>query len=398
MSTDTSTRPSTPSWRIIAEREISTKVRSRSFQVGLAIMLVGVIGLIVAFSLLGDRASDDTVAVVDATATSAVESASVLADSADEGSTITAEQFDDVAAAEQAVRDGDVDAALLPDGSGALEIVGNDSVGSRLSQYLTVAASTNALAENAASEGIDLAQLQAGSTVGERLLSPDADRTGERQVAGTVFVILFYITAVTFGMQIAQSVVQEKESRVVEILAAAIPVRALLWGKVVGNSLLAMAQIAAVVAVAVAGLALTGQTGLLELIAPAAGWGVVFFTLGFVGLSGLWAVAGSLASRTEDLQSTTAPGQMLLFVPYLLAIVGGAGVKTVVSMLPIASAMVMPVRLAETSVPAWQLAAAVVVNLVAIALLVRIAARIYERTLMQTDRKISYKEAFSLSE
>lgn len=399
MSTTTSTGTSTPAWRIVAGREISTTLRAKSFRYSLLAMVVATLGAIIAFSILGGRPSDDTVAVVDDTAAAAVEGASQLADSAQEGSTVTAERFDDVAAAEQAVEDGDVDAALLPTGTDdALEVVGNSSVDTSLSQNLTVAATGATLQANAEAQGVSLEDLQAGTEVDERLLDPDADRSGERQVAGIVFVILFYITAITFGMTIAQSVVQEKESRVVEILAAAIPVRALLWGKVVGNTVLAMGQIIVVVVVSVIGLAVTGQTGLLELIAPAAGWGVVFFSLGFIALAGLWAVAGSLASRTEDLQSTTAPGQIVLFVPYILAVSGGVAVKTVVSMVPIASAMVMPVRLAEGGVPGWQLAVAVVGNLVAIVLLVRLAARVYERTLMRTERKISYKEALSLTE
>ena len=87
---------------------------------------------------------------------------------------------------------------------------------------------------------------------------------------------------------------------------------------------------------------------------------VVFFALGFVALAGLWAVAGSLASRQEDLQSTTMPGQVLLFAPYIIAFSAGAGVKTVVSMLPIMSAMLMPSRMAEGGVPVWQIAVAVV--------------------------------------
>jgi len=394
----TSTPAPTPAWRIVAEREIRTKLRARSFQFGLAGMAVAIIAVIVLFSVLGGRPSEDTVAVIDSPGVSAVEAASVAADNAQEGSVVTAKRYESVKTAEQAVRDGDVDAALLPAGSAGYEIIGENSVGSSLAQHLSAATATAVLVANADSQGVDLNDLRAGTQVGERLLDPDAANADQRRAAGFVFVILFYITAITFGMTIAQSVVQEKESRVVEILAAAISVRALLWGKVVGTSLLALGQVAALVAVGVIGLAASGMTELLSLVAPAAGWGVVFFALGFVALAGMWAVAGSLASRTEDLQSTTMPGQVLLFVPYLLAVTGGEAVKTVVSMVPIGSAMMMPVRLAEGSVPAWQLAVAVVGNLIAIVVLVRIAAHIYERTLMRTERKISYKEAFTLAD
>lgn len=396
-STSTGTPPATSPWRIVAEREVREKLRTKSFRYSLLVMVLGVLAAIIASSVLGGRTSDDTVGVIDDTAATAVEGASALADEAQEGSTVTAQRFDDAAAAEQAVRDGDVDAALLPDASGGLEIIGDSSVDTTLSQNLTVAGSAAVLQANATANDVDLSALQQGTQVGERLLSPDADQSGAREAAGIIFVVLFLLTAITFGMTIAQSVVQEKESRVVEILVAAIPVRALLWGKVVGNTILALGQILVVVGVAVVALAATGQSGLLRLVAPAAGWGIVFFTLGFTALAGVWAVAGSLASRTEDLQSTTAPGQVLLIVPYFLAVSGGVAIKTVVSMIPIASAMVMPVRLAESSVPAWQLGVAVAGNILAIVVLVRFAARVYERTLMRTERKTSYREALSLA-
>lgn len=394
----TSTPTATPAWRIVAEREIRTTVQRKSFRYSLLALVVSILAAIVLSSLLGGKPSSDTVAVVDPTAGQVVKAASSLADSAEDGSKVTAENYRSVGAAENAVEDGDVDAALLPAEGGGYDVVGETSVDSSLLQYLSTATSATVIADNAQDQGVDLDQLNAGAQVQERLLDPDASSSGERQVAGVIFVVLFYITAITFGMTIAQSVVQEKESRVVEILAAAIPVKSLLWGKVVGNTILALGQVVLMAVVAVAGLLATGRGDLLELIGPAVGWGVVFFALGFVALSGLWAVAGSLASRTEDLQSTTMPGQVLLFVPYILAVSGGAAIKTVVSMVPVASAMIMPSRLAETSVPLWQIGIAIAGNLIAIVVLVRLAARLYERTLMRTERKISYKEAFSLSE
>ncbi len=135
--------------------------------------------------------------------------------------------------------------------------------------------------------------------------------------------LVFYMTALGFGMMIAQSVVQEKESRVVEILAAAVPIRALLWGKVIGNTVLALSQIVVIAAASLIGLLLTDQADILKVIAPVAGWFVVFFVLGFVALAGLWAVAGSLATRQEDLGSTTLPGQMILMIPFFFAVFAG---------------------------------------------------------------------------
>ncbi len=403
MSTATTPRPTSTeddvrgAWRVVAEREVSTRVREKSYLYSALFMVVGVIATVVLTSILGGRPTDYTVAVTDQTSAAIVTSASDVVDRSDDGSTAEPKTYSSTAAAEKAVRDGDVDAALIATDSG-YEVVGDEEVDSTLSTALTAVGSTEALQANAERQGVDLEDLQAGSTVSERLLDPKESDAGARQLAAYVFLILFYITAITFGMSIAQSVVQEKESRVVEILAAAVPIRAMLWGKIAGNTLLAFAQILLLAVAGIGSLALTGETGLLSSLGPAVGMYVVFFVLGFIALAGLWAVAGSLASRQEDLQSTTMPGQVLLFAPYIIAFSAGAGVKTVVSMLPIMSAMLMPSRMAEGGVPVWQIAVAVVVNVVGAVLIVRLAARLYERTLMRTERKIGFGEALRLSE
>lgn len=384
-------------WRVVAEREITTRIHEKSYIYSALVMIAGVIATVVLTSLLGGRPTDHTVAVTDATSADVVSSASAIVDRADDGSSATAKEYASPAAAEDAVRDGDADAALIPTQDG-YEVVGDSEIDSTLSAALTSVVSTSALEGNAAQQGIDLQQLQSGSTVSERLLDPESDDAGSRQVVAFVFLILFYITAVTFGMSIAQSVVQEKESRIVEILAAAVPIRAMLWGKIAGNTVLALGQILLLAVVGVGSMLAVGETELLSAIGPAVVWYVLFFVLGFVALAGLWAVAGSLASRTEDLGSTTMPGQIILFAPYLIAVVAGETVKTVVSMLPIVSAMLMPSRMAEGGVPAWQVVVALAVNVVGAVLIVRFAARLYERTLMRTERRIGFREALSLSD
>ncbi|GGF46550.1 hypothetical protein GCM10011519_20650 [Marmoricola endophyticus] len=384
-------------WQVVARREMATALRSKSFLISGAVLVVAIVAMIVVSGFLNGRPHDDTVAVVDGTGQRAVEAASGIADRLQEDTTVTADRVADRGAAERAVRSGDADAALLPTRDG-YEVVGDDDVDSTLAQALQSAVPATVLSANAADQDVDLAKLQAGTQTTQRLLDAGPEDEGVRTAASYVFVVLFFVTAIGFGMQIATSVTQEKESRVVEILAAAVPIRALLWGKVLGWSVLALAQVVVLGVAATIALVATGQTGALGPIAPALGWYVVFFVLGFVALSSLWAAAGSLASRQQDLQSTTAPAQMLLFVPYIVAFVAGEGVKTVVSMLPIASTMLMPGRLAEGSVPLWQLLVALALTVLAAVLLIRVGARIYERSLLRTGGKLGFGEALRLSD
>ncbi len=126
--------------------------------------------------------------------------------------------------------------------------------------------------------------------------------------------------------------------------------------------MLALGQVLLIVVVGLVGLAVTGRGELLAGISRAVAWYVAFFVLGFVALAALWSVAGALASRQEDLQSTTLPGQMILLIPYFISAFASDKVQTIVSMLPIVSTMVMPGRMAQGDVPWWQVAVAIAVT------------------------------------
>jgi ABC-2 type transport system permease protein len=381
-------------WRIVAEREISTRLRDKAFIVSTIVLLVTLVGTIGVVGWMSDRDQVKDVAVVDPTGRAVVEQATKVATALDENTSLEARTVEHTEAAEAAVRSGDVDVALLPS-DGGYEVVGDGDIDGVTSQALSATVADAVMTQNARAQDVDLDQLRAGTTVGERLLDPSAKDAGLRKLAAFLFVLIFYLTALGFGMTIAQSVTQEKESRVVEILAAAVPIRALLWGKIAGTTVLAVGQVLLLVVAGGAALLATGRSDELRIVAPAMGWYVVFFVLGFVALASFWSVAGSLASRQQDLQSTTLPGQILLFAPYMLAVMAGETVKTVVSMLPIVSTMMMPARMAEGSVPAWQVTVAIATTFIAAVLLVRVGATAYERTLLRTGDRIRYREALA---
>ena len=390
----TSTR-TTPVWRIVAEREFMTKVRDKTFIGATVFTLLFLIGFFVVGSIIGGNANDFDVAVVDDQDTTLVQQAESLLQADNPDASITVEEVDDLGAAEVSVREGDADAALVR-GDDGYELLGDDEIDTGLRAALTTAVSRDVLERNAAAQGVDLEALNEGTDIGVRLLDENADESGARSVVAFAFALVFFMTALGFGMSIAQSVTQEKESRVVEILAAAVPIRSLLWGKIIGNTVLALGQVVLLVAVGLVGLAVTGRRELLTGISWAALWYVLFFVLGFLALAALWSVAGSLASRQEDLQATTMPGQLILIVPYFISVLASEQIQTIVSMLPIVSTMVMPGRMAQGDVPWWQIAVAIAATLVAAAVFVRVGSRLYERTLLRTGGRIKYRDAFKL--
>lgn len=383
-------------WRVVAAREISTRLRDKTFLGATAFTMLFLVGFFVVGSIVGGGADEYDVGTSDPAATSIAESAeTLLAGSGATDAELTVHEDADRSQLHDELRAGDLDVVLL-ETPGGFELVGDDGVDSRLAGALSQAARSAAVERNAAAQGVDLGSLQEGAAVQQRLLDPDADEKDARAGVALAFALVFFMTALGFGMMIAQSVVQEKESRIVEILAAAVPLRSLLWGKILGNTVLALGQVVLLATVGIAGLLVTGRRDLLAGVGPAVLWYVAFFVLGFVTLAALWSVAGSLASRQQDLQATTFPGQLLLIVPYFVSVLAGEGVQTVVSMLPIVSTMVMPGRMAEGDVPGWQIAVAVAATVAAAVLFVRVGSRVYERTLLRTGTRIGYRQALRL--
>ena len=386
-----------PVWRVVAGREIGTRIKQKSFLISAVLMVAGVVGLVVLASVLADKPAKFEVATTTPQAQAVVDHASAVLSSSDEGAQIKVMRASSESSAKKLVTSGRVDAALLPTEAG-YRIVGDRDIDPTLDATLTTAVQTAALKLNAEAQSVYLNALQFGADVQTELLDPTADNADARSALAFIMVLIFYMTALMFGMPIAQSVVQEKESRIIEILAAAVPIRALLWGKVIGNSILALLQVGIVVVSGLVALKITDVGQLSNVAVSSLGWFVVFYLLGFLAMAGVWAIAGSLASRQEDLQSTTMPANLLLIAPYFISVLASESVKTTFSMLPISSAMVMPARLAEGDVPAWQLAVAVAANLLAIVVTIRLAAAVYERTLMRTEKKLSLRDALTVTD
>lgn len=237
-----------------------------------------------------------------------------------------------------------------------------------------------------------------GSTVSYDLLEEAAVDAGLATIVAIVFAFLFYLSSILFGMSIAQSVVEEKQNRIVEILASAIPVRQLLIGKVAGNTVLAFAQLTLFIVAGLLGLAATGRGGQVAQIAGAAGWFIVFFVVGFLALAGLWAVAGSLATRSEDLQSTATPMTMFVMIVLFAGIFLSGTARVVASYVPIVSIVAMPARLAEGTAAWWEPIIALALMAAATYGIVLVAEKVYRRSLMQTQRRLTFRQALAVED
>lgn len=388
--------------RTIASREIWVKLHDKGFIASTIFFLLIIVGATVIPIMISQQSHDYRLAVVGDQATAVVTTAAGLHTSASSGDvpkvTLTASSAADRAAAEALLRGGKADAALVADGT-SLTLIGKDAVPDDLVILVKAAAAQTDVSRVAAEAGLSsdqVRQLVAPTPPKVDLLNAHPDRAVPPILLVMIFGFLFYFAVLTFGISIAQSVVEEKQSRVVELLVAAVPVRWLLAGKVLGNTVLAVAQVTLIVGVGLAGAALAGQSALISQVAGASVWFLVFFLLGFLMLACLWAVAGSLASRVEDLQSTTMLMQATVMVPFFASIfVTEPGrVQEVLSYIPFTAVLLMPARVINGTAASWEPWVAAGIVLATAALFVVLGARLYEGSVLHTSNRTRLVQAW----
>ena len=220
-----------------------------------------------------------------------------------------------------------------------------------------------------------------------------ASEIASRQLFGTVLVVILFLTIVIYGMWVAAGVAAEKETRVMELLISAASPRQLVLGKVLGIGVAGLVQYLAILVPALLALALQEPMGqLLGLaggtgpplagIAPALfiGYGL-FFVLGFTLYALVYAAAGSLVSRVEDLQVIALPMSLIGIAGYLQAVLALSGGLSwfirLSSYVPFWSPFVMFTRLTVGRVEPWEILLAYGLLVGAIVLVAALAIRTY---------------------
>lgn len=347
---------------LVTEREVGSKLRSKAFVISTAILFVIALACVLWGGFAAQSGTSYPVAVTPETSAVTAE----LGEAVEVTEVATADE------ARELVRSGDVDAALVPGGAEPFgyTLVGDERVSTTLIGMLSIAPQVE-------------------------LLTPDATDGFLRYIVALGFGLIFFMAALTFGSTIAQSVVEEKQTRVVELLISAIPTRALLAGKVLGNTILAMGQIIGLAAIAVIGLTVTGQSELLTGLGAPLVWFGVFFLFGFILLASLFAAAAAMVSRQEDIGSTTTPLTFLVMAPYFLVIFFNDNplVLTVMSYVPFSAPVGMPVRIFLGEAQWWEPLLSLAVLLATCVAAIVLGAKIYENSLLRMGARVKLSEA-----
>jgi ABC-2 type transport system permease protein len=372
---------------IVAQREIRQRGRSRAFAVSTIVLLLVVAAGVAIPAIVADNAKPQHVGVVGAQVaamTGVVREAGHLT-----GTAVTVVPEPSLAAAESALRSGQLDVALVNNSEVVVKQV--QLAGGGLADSIADVAGLSKL----------LGQLPPGAsdrgvTLPVRGLTPPSASLS-RRLTGLFTVVLVWILISAYGSQIAMGVGEEKQNRIVEVILASVRPIQLLVGKVFGVGLLALAQAVAMVAVF---LGLGAAVGSSLVHGAAAGIvivGAVFLVLGYAFYCTAFAAAGSLVSRQSDVGTVVLPVQLPLIVAYALSytVIYANGASTfyrVLGFLPPTAPIAMPVLYAAGDVPAWQAAVSAVLVAVGTVWMARTAATIYARSILRTGSRVRLRQ------
>ena len=376
---------------LVARREFDSQVRTKSFVIGLLVTVLLLGAIIAGPVLVADDGAQRLGVVGDTGSAAMLEAAAGQA-----GLELTTVEVPDEQTARQQVRDGELDAALV-DGS---RVVVESELDPILRSALEEDAAQRAIAGALVERGVDPAVLDtaaAEATLQVDAFDPPDPQAAERTAIAFVVVILLYFQLFAFGLAVAMGVVEEKASRVVEVLLATIRPWQLLLGKVLGIGAAGLLQLVVLGAV---GLGVGTATGVVTLTGTAVsvflgslGW----FLLGFLFFAVLYAAAGSLVSRQEELNAVTTPMTLLILLPFFVAIYSvqspGEGLARTLAWIPPFSPLLMPLQQASGEAGVGITVLAVVLMLAATAVFTWLGGRIYAGAVLRSGSRVTLREA-----
>jgi ABC-2 type transport system permease protein len=367
--------------RTVAGREISQQLRNKNFWSSLlATALLAALSL--GLTTLLDRDTEQPTVAVPA-------GQGVLTEALRAQLPVT--ELPDAEAARSAVREQKADVAIIGDEIVVLRKL-PDELGRTLADtFRTVTYQERLRALNAAPADVALPAMRVTT------LDADAARVQQRTITAGVSVIALVLLMFMAGIGIAQGVAEEKSSRIVELLLAKVTPRQLLIGKILGLGVAALVQISVTLGLGLAAATVAGVfTAPAEILGTAVNV-LLWFIPGYLLFVTLYAVAGSLASRQEDVNHVTGPVSMIqmgtLIGPILAITAPASPALGVVSMIPGLSWAAMPVRMAYSSVPFWQVAVALALTVAAVGVLLAIGSRVYTGGLLQYGGVIKVRQA-----
>lgn len=221
-----------------------------------------------------------------------------------------------------------------------------------------------------------------------------------------VYVMLFllYMGVIGFGNLVATEITAEKSSRVMELLITSVSPLKQMFGKIMGICLLALSQIALLIATAAVNVSLSGSSSMVanlpiswhDLQLSLVVYFLIFYLLGFFIYATIFAAVGSLVSRTEDVGQAIMPITLVIVAAFMIAIFGlnqpNAGFVVTMSFVPFFSPLIMFLRIGMSTPPFWQIAISIAIQLLSIGAMAWLAAKIYRTGVLMYGKRPTLKE------
>ena len=378
-------------WRgakLVAGREVRERVRTRTFRVTTAILVIVALAAVLIPAAVGDDGpARSTVAVAGGPAS--LPDALVAAGAAQDR-TITIRRLGEAEAARQGAA-GDVSAAVIAGDAGTVRVVVEDDISDDLRGIIAQAVAGARVTDALARAGLP------PSRVAEMVAPPDLDvqARGERAgvdggdlAVGFIVALVLYMALLFSGIQVATGVAEEKATRVSEVLLASLRPSELLLGKVAGIGVVALGQLAAVAVPALIAAFALNSVDVPKATVGTILWGLVWFFAGYALYGAAYGALGALVARQQEVGQATAPLALLLVCGYLGSTFAAADLEAwwvrPLSLLPPFAPMMMPMRVAGDAVSTAEVLGALVVTLVAAAVLIVLGARVYRAGITRT--------------
>jgi ABC-2 type transport system permease protein len=384
-------------WRriwIVALREIRERGGSRAYRISTVLAVLLVVAVILIPSLIKGSKTYH-VGLAGAVPAGAVAELEVQASAT--GHQLETTRYATLDQGERAVRDKKIN-VLLVDGS---RLEWRTSSDSTLTAVVANALQAVHIRQQASRLGIpagQLAQLLIPVTLTSRTIGAAHTADKDANTVGFIAVGLLYVAISFYAGFVLTGVVQEKANRVAEVLLARMPAREVLAGKVLGIGAVGLGQFALIAIAAAVTVRLMNHADAPNIPAGVLGWTLIWFILGYLFYSVLYAALGATTSRIEDAQSAIAPVTGLMLLSYLGVIYAqenpDAALTVILSYFPPTAPIVMTYRVAVHAAPGWQIITAAAVMALAIWALMRIGGRIYSGALLRFGGRIPLRDLF----
>ncbi len=386
---------------MVAGREIRERVRGRIFRVGTLVMLVAVGAAIVipTFHRNGGGLTTQRVGVVGGLSHEAEQLVSAAGSTNQDLVTLVPERS--LAAAKAGLRSGRIDLAVVDGGQILLDQPASSGSSPADPGFVQSVADYLGVLKAYQSAGLtpgQAAQVTGSKPVPVQTLQPRPK--GATKTTSVIGLVLLFFMLTQYCTWILIGVMQEKSSRVVEVLLAMVRPIQLLGGKVLGIGLVAMGQATLIVGFAlvvgqVVGSDLLHGTAPLVLVCE-----LLWLVLGYAFYSWMYAAAGSMAERQDQVQTLALPLSLPILLGYIFSItVASTGhadsLFVILAYLPPTAPFCMPVLVALDQVAWWGFVISVLITIIGTVGMATFAARIYRRAVLRTGGRVRVRDVLA---